>query len=324
MESLCHGLNQVEDKLPRASTCGTDSQCMWRARRQGAIRQPWSNPSLKATTAKPRAWLLPIWVARLCTMWWRKKRESPSASTSQAAPQWWCTGGWQRHHHCRPRRRRPTSSCLTSPPRPCPCSLDLSWSSCKGWSTSWPLASPTSTPCSPRLAQGMACGLLSSRPCHLSRHPPSAGSPCLPRLRKQKVRSWSSFRDMFMRRTQRTRRRRSRPPASSPWKTHRRWRPRPLSGIRWLRAAPCPAPPCQSRCSAPPQTWPMPLSSWGIISKARPPCRAQTLRETWWEGCWQLPAVRSWGDVFPGGSGGRGEQSHIWQGKNFILHLKNK
>lgn len=279
MESLCHGLNQVEDKLPRGNTRGTDSQCMWRARRQGAIRQQWSNPSLKATMAKARAWLLPTSAVRLCTMWWRKKTESPFASTSPAAPPWWCTGGWPRPPLCRPRRRRPTSSCPSSPPRPCPCSHGLSWTSCKEWSTSLPPASPTSTPSSPRLARGTACGLpaspprRSSCPCRPSRRLPSARSPSLPPPRKRRARRWSSFRDMSTRRTQRRRRTRSRRPANWLWKTLQPWRPRPLSGIRWLRAAPCPAPPSQSRCSAPPQMWPMPLSSWGIISKARPPCR---------------------------------------------------
>lgn len=278
MESLCHGLNQVEDKLPRGNTCGTDSQCMWRARRQGAIRQRWSNPSLKATTAKARAWPLPTSAVRLCTMWWRKKIETPFATTSPAAPPWWCTGGWRRPPRCRPQQRTPTSSCLSSPPRLCPCSRGLSWTSCKEWSINLPLASPTSMPSSPRPAWGTACGpptsppRRSSRPCRLSRWPPSARSPCLPQLRKQRVRSWSSFRDTSTRRIQR-RRTRSQQPANWLWKTLRRWHPRPLSGIRWLLAAPCPAPLSRSRCSAPPQMWPMPLSSWGIISKARPPCR---------------------------------------------------
>lgn len=311
MESLCHGLNQVEDKLPRASTCGTDSQCMWRTRRQGAIRQPWSNPSLKATTAKARAWLLPISAARLCTMWRRKKTESPSASTSPAAPPWWCTGEWRPPRPCRLQQRRHVSSCPSSPPRTCPCSPALSWSSFKGWSTSWLLASLTSVPCCLHLARGMARGLPSSRPCCLSRQLTSAGSPCLPRLRKRRVRSWSSFRDMSTKRAQRMMRRRSRQPASSPWKTHRHWHLHPLSGIRWLQAAPCPVLPCRSRYSAHPQTWPMLPSSWGIISRARPPYRAwMLLQETWLGGLRQLPTVRAWGGVIPRG-GGEGAESRV-------------
>lgn len=218
MESLCHGLNQVEDKIQKGNIRGTDSQCMWRTRRQGAIRQRWSNPSLKTTTAK--VWLLPTSAVRLCTMWWRKETESPFTSTSPAVLPWWCTGGWQRPPRCRPRRRKPNSSCPSSPPRPCPCSHRRLWTSCKEWSTSLPPASPTSTLSSPLPAQGTACGPpahprhRSSRPCSLSRWLPSARSPCPPRPRKKRARRWSSFRDMSMKRAQR-RRTRSRQPANS-------------------------------------------------------------------------------------------------------------
>lgn len=81
MASLCHGLNQVEDRCPRHSTCGTVSLCTWRPMRRPATKQPSSSPSLKVTRAPARAWPFQIPAPRPFTTWRRTmpRRLAPAA-----------------------------------------------------------------------------------------------------------------------------------------------------------------------------------------------------------------------------------------------------
>lgn len=73
--SLCHGLNQVEDRRLRDSMCGSASLCTWRPTRRPATKRPWSNPSLKVTKALARAWPFQMPAPRPFTMW--RKRTTP-------------------------------------------------------------------------------------------------------------------------------------------------------------------------------------------------------------------------------------------------------